>query len=91
MKVNDVNWDAVINNKPLAVVVFGAAHCPQCKPLRDALDRDNIEHFYADITSASLKCSEYNILSVPTTVVLRNGVPRGAVVGPDIKKIKELL
>jgi len=56
------------------VTVFGASWCTGCKQLKGVLEMNNVLYSYVDIDANPALAKEYNVRSLPTTVVNAQGV-----------------
>ena len=69
------------------VLYFSAPHCAPCrtfKPVMESLQTE-MSITFVDVDSSPQTAQQYNVRSVPTTVVLNNGMEIGRVVGARTK------
>ncbi|NBW12284.1 MAG: thiol reductase thioredoxin [Caulobacteraceae bacterium] len=88
IEIDDGNFAVTVGESSLPVVVeFGAAWCGPCKALMPNLEKLAAEHegtavvCQIDIDQSPVTTTKYGIRSVPTVVVLRNGVESARSVG----------
>jgi thioredoxin-like negative regulator of GroEL len=56
------------------ILVFGFTKgCPQCDIYKKQLEQGEISYQFIDVAQNEELTNDYNIISVPTTVILRNG------------------
>lgn len=98
IKVTTANFEAeVLKNDKLTIVKFGAAWCGPCKkldPIIDEIATDNsdISVTSVDIDTDSGLASQYGILSVPSTLFIKDGKVMSSIVGLVPKaKIQEAI
>jgi len=69
------------------VLYFSAPHCAPCrsfKPVMESLQTE-MSITFIDVDSSPQTAQQYNVRSVPTTIVLDNGAEIGRVVGARTK------
>ena len=99
MRVDDINFETDVERSTLPVLVtFGAAWCKPCKALNKTLDgmvheyRDRVRFVHVDIQHATVAGQKYDVRTVPTLIVFKDGVPAGSLVGNQPRgKIEDLL
>jgi thioredoxin-like negative regulator of GroEL len=70
------------------IIFFGASWCGPCKafkPLMESLQSEMPIQFI-DVDLSSQTAAQYNIRSVPTTIVVQNGTEIGRAVGAKTKE-----
>jgi len=70
------------------VLYFSAPHCAPCrsfKPVMESLQTE-MSITFVDVDSSPQTAQQYNVRSVPTTVVLNNGMEIGRVIGARTKE-----
>lgn len=70
------DFDAAINDAPLAIVDFYAPWCGPCKtmePSLEAVDGNGVDVFKVDIDESPELAVRYGIRSVPTLLVTKGG------------------
>jgi len=85
--IDEQGYETLMKTKKVAVVEFGATWCPPCKVLMPMLGE--LAEEYGDAVSiASVDCDEspelaaaFGIMSMPTVIVFRDGVPVDKLVG----------
>jgi len=91
-KINNQNFkNEILNNEGIALVDFYADWCAPCKMLSPIIDEIADEH--PDITVGKINIEEssalaaaYNIISVPTLILFKNGKPYSRLSGYRPKK-----
>jgi len=67
------------------VVVFGATWCAPCQVMKKIASKlyydDHLPIYYVDIDKRKDMAKEYNISSVPCTIIRENGIPKYKFVG----------
>lgn len=58
----------------IEVVVFGAPWCGTCTPYKAGLDRAGIEYTFKNVDDHVDECTKLNLMSVPTTIIYKDGV-----------------
>jgi thioredoxin 1 len=77
----------VEQSKTPTLIEFGATWCLPCKEVRNMIEtvawynQGTLKVCYADVQLTPMKCLKYQILSVPTLIVFKDGQTRGAVKG----------
>ena len=69
------------------VLYFSAPHCAPCrsfKPVMESLQTE-MSITFIDVDSSPQTAQQYNVRSVPTTIVLDNGAEIGRVIGARTK------
>jgi thioredoxin-like negative regulator of GroEL len=70
------------------ILYFSAGYCQPCKsfkPLMESLQSEMSIQFI-DVDSSPQTAAQYNVRSVPTTVVIQNGMEIGRAVGARTKE-----
>lgn len=77
-KLNNENFDKVINSDKLTVVDFSASWCMPCKMFKPIVEElaqkdQSVQVFNVDIDEEDEIARRYRIFSVPTLLLFRNG------------------
>lgn len=98
IKTSDFEAKVLQSAKPVLVDFF-ATWCGPCKMMAPVVDElsqtyDTFEVFKVDIDESMPLAEQYNIMSVPTFMVFKDGKPAGKSVGgqskADLLKLLEL-
>lgn len=96
MELTKENFDEFIAKNKIAIIDFWAIWCGPCKmmkPILEELESDKGITIGKIDADEQLELSQkFNIVSIPTIVVLENGVPVKTLTGamPKHKLVKEL-
>jgi thioredoxin 1 len=99
-EVNDRTWDAEVATSPLPVLVdFHATWCGPCKVLAPVVEeiaserKGTLKVVKCDVDAAPATAAKFDVVSVPTLIVFRDGkeVRRRVGAGPKASVVKELL
>jgi len=75
------------------ILYFSAPHCAPCrtfKPLMESLQSE-MSITFIDVDASPQTAQTWNVRSVPTTLVIQNGIERGRFVGAKSKdEIRDL-
>lgn len=75
------------------VLYFSAPHCAPCrtfKPIMESLQSE-MSITFIDVDASPQTAQTWNVRSVPTTLVIQNGIERGRFVGAKSKdEIRDL-
>ena len=91
------NYASVVADNALVLLDFWAVWCGPCKMIAPILteiagEREDVVIGKVDVDSEMELAMEFGISSIPTLVVIRNGVPAAKAVGYMPKdKIRQLL
>lgn len=95
--LQDAEFESVIKENTLVVVMFSATWCGYCKPLKQDLEKmasefaDQAKFCIIDIKQSKI-AEEYKIGAVmPTTIILKDGKVLGRVEGNNANQIREKL
>lgn len=85
-RINEKNFDEVINNSDMSVVDFSATWCMPCRMLKPILEKaedkfENVYFYNLDIDESEQIAKRYRIFSVPTVVCFRSGRKIDSMVG----------
>lgn len=79
----------------MEVLLFGADWCGNCTPQKEMLDDAGIEYEYVDVDESQEsqeRANEYNVRSLPTTIVLDGGEVESSFIGmTQLDKIEDVL
>ncbi|MCI1974375.1 MAG: thioredoxin [Limosilactobacillus sp.] len=92
-EITDQTFVAATKDVPLAIVDFWAPWCGPCKMMAPALEHleekyhDQIKFFKLNVDDNKEIAAKYKVMSIPTLVLLRNGVAKEKVTGfyPEAK------
>jgi thioredoxin-like negative regulator of GroEL len=70
------------------VLYFSAAWCGPCKAFKPLMEsmQNEIPVTFIDVDTSPQTAAQYNVRSVPTTVVIQNGMEIGRAVGARTKE-----
>ena len=70
------------------VLYFSASWCGPCKAFRPLMEsmQNEIPVTFIDVDASPQTAQQYNVKSVPTTIVVQNGVEIGRAVGAKPKE-----
>ena len=91
LEFNDTNFDESIKSG-IAVIDFWAPWCGPCKmmsPVIDKIANNNPDLIVAkvNIDASPGVATKYNILSIPTVIIYKNGEPAEQIVGVASEKV----
>ena len=86
MKLTKKEWDKVENLKKPAIIDFSADWCMPCRALAPIFDELSAEikeanFFKVDIDTEEELANEFQIMSVPTILIVKNNVEVGRING----------
>lgn len=87
LNLDDRSFEEAIRSKPLALVDFWADWCAPCKVMHPIFDKlckkygDKVFFGRLNVDEHSLVAARYNVFSIPTFVLFRNGVEVAREVG----------
>ena len=93
--VNDTTFASQIRAQGTTLVEFGAVWCPPCKKLLPMLDElseemgDQVQFLKVDCDESPAAASQYQVMSVPTVIVFRDGEAVEKLVGLRPKSVYE--
>jgi thioredoxin 1 len=94
--IDDANFVETINQHDLILVDFWAEWCGPCKrmlPILEEIDlEENIVVSKLNVDENPIKSAEYSIISIPTMVLFKSGIPVHTITGakPKHALLKEL-
>ena len=95
LHVNDANFAAEVLRSDRPVLVdFWAEWCPPCKAMSPTIDAladelaDDFSIVKLDVDSNPGTTVAYNVRSMPTLIVFKNGVPVGSKVGAGQSRVQ---
>ena len=91
LEINDNNFDEIINNNDTVLVDFFAVWCGPCKimsPIVDEIAEEcpNIAVGKCDVDEADELADKFQIMSIPTIMVFKNGEVAKTFVGVAAKQ-----
>ncbi len=91
MIVTDLNFEDTINNHKTILIDFWAEWCRPCKMFSPILDEVSEETGIwvgkINVDENKIKSAEYEIISLPTTIVFKFGKPVKKIIGAKPKHI----
>lgn len=91
MIVTDSNFEDTINNHKTILIDFWAEWCRPCKMFSPILDEVSEETGIwvgkINVDENKIKSAEYEIISLPTTIVFKFGKPVKKIIGAKPKHI----
>jgi len=96
MILNSNNFDDFISTNKTAIIDFWATWCGPCKKMKPILEEVesefNVVIGRVDADESADIAGKYNVSSIPTIIVLEDGVPVKTIIGamPKHKLVKEL-
>ena len=89
--LSDVNFKEIINQKEIALIDFYASWCGPCKMLAPILDEiakefPNITVGKVNIDFEQIVSKEYNVWTIPTMIIFKNGKEIKRIMGFKPKK-----
>ena len=102
IEITDNNFDDnVKNSKSPFVIIFSSPWCGGCKRIVPRVDSisekyDKVKFGKIDITANSQKPSEFQVLSIPTTIIFKDREEKDRIIGDIteeklIKRIEKIL
>ncbi len=94
LKITDQDFDSTVQKYPLVVVDCWAAWCMPCKMMGPIIDKlaekykGKIVFGKLDLTTNKMIPSKYNVRSIPTLLIFKNGELIDRIVGirPDMEQ-----
>jgi thioredoxin 1 len=91
MIATDENFDTLIQSHKLILIDFWAEWCRPCKMFSPIIEEVSQETGIwlgtLNVDENQNKASEYNITSIPTTILFKEGVPVKTIIGAKPKHI----
>ncbi len=86
VKIKEDNWKIIKNSGNVKIVDFYAEWCGPCKTLGKIFEEleensEGIDFFKADVEECLEASDEFEIKSVPTVIILKNGEVKEKLVG----------
>ncbi len=87
LELTEANFDKVVNNGKVAFVDFWAVWCGPCKTMEPVVERlaskfaGSVNFGKLNVDEHSAIATKYEVQSIPTFMVFRNGTPVDAVIG----------
>lgn len=96
INVNDSDFEAVLKSHNLILIDFWAEWCRPCKIFSPILDEISEEYGIwvgkINVDDNPIKSVEYEVASIPTVILFKNGKPVKRIIGakPKHSLVKEL-
>lgn len=70
------------------IIFFGASWCGPCKTFKPVMEslQSEMSITFIDVDSSPQTAAQYNVRSVPTTILIENGFEKGRFVGAKTKE-----
>jgi thioredoxin-like negative regulator of GroEL len=70
------------------ILYFSAPWCGPCKAFKPVMEslQSELPIQFIDVDSSSQTAAQYNVRSVPTTILVENGIEKGRFVGVKTKE-----
>ncbi len=87
IEMTDANFDKIVNGGKVALVDFWAAWCGPCKTMEPIIDRlaakfsSSVTFGKLNVDKNSGSVTKFEVQSVPTFMIFKNGAPVDAVIG----------
>jgi thioredoxin 2 len=73
------------------VIVFSAQWCGQCQPFKKALEQQGVSFENVDADEHQKKMIQLGVRSLPTTLVMEDGVEVARITGNKPQEVKKAL
>jgi thioredoxin 1 len=87
IELTEANFDKVVNNGKVMFVDFWAVWCGPCKTMEPVVERlaakfaGSVNFGKLNVDEHSAIATKYEVQSIPTFMIFRNGAPVDAVIG----------
>jgi thioredoxin 1 len=87
VELTEANFDKIVNNGKVTLVDFWAVWCGPCKTMEPVVERlaskfaGSVNFGKLNVDEQSAVATKYEVQSIPTFIMFRNGAPVDAVIG----------
>jgi thioredoxin 1 len=87
LELTEANFDRVVNGGKVTLVDFWAVWCGPCKTMEPIVERlasklgGNVNFGRLNVDEQSAIATKYEVQSIPTFILFKNGAPVDAVIG----------
>lgn len=92
--IGAIHWNDILSKPGKSLICFTAKWCGPCKTLKPKLESlahleqySEIGFYTIDIDQCEELCTQLNITSIPTIIILNSGVEHKCIVGANYQQI----